>query len=81
VSQEFDQDHMMSKVLDHIFKDENGTTPDANTANDYGQFCEGIEQLSHVLACSADELEERMFSKGHGKGAWRDYLRRTDGLG
>jgi hypothetical protein len=58
-----------------------GYVTDENTAHDYERFCLGIEQVSRELKCPPNEVEQRLFSEGRGKGAWRNYVKKSDGLG
>jgi hypothetical protein len=54
-----------------------GWVTDANGPETYETFCSHIDQLATALECTGLEAEERIFSKGRGKGAWRNYLKRN----
>jgi hypothetical protein len=50
-----------------------------NDAHAYEEFCRSLEELSDALFGSrlpvdVDRAERQIFSRGHGRGAWRKYL-------
>ena len=47
---------------------------DNNSYETYEKFCVSIEKLANKLKCDPIQAEERIFSKGRKKGAWRTYL-------
>jgi hypothetical protein len=52
----------------------NNWVNDNNTSEIYEVFCYQIDNLANILNCNGFQAEERIFSVGKGKGAWRNYL-------
>jgi hypothetical protein len=52
----------------------NNRVVDNNNSDTYEQFCLHIDNLAQLLNCTGFEAEKRIFSVGHGKGIWRNYL-------
>lgn len=50
------------------------TVTDQNTQENYKKFCECILELAKRLNESPDNVEEKLFSEGRGKGEWRQYV-------
>jgi hypothetical protein len=46
-----------------------------NDVSIYKSFCEAIHELAHLFGTTVEEIELRMFSRGNGKGDWRNYVR------
>ena len=50
------------------------TVTDQNTKENYKKFCACILELAKRLNESPDNIEEKLFSQGRGKGEWRKYV-------
>lgn len=60
-----------------VLLNQSGFVTDANDGVRYERFCHTIEDIARAVGVSGAEAEERLFSQGRGRGAWRRYVAET----